>query len=491
MGALIDLSLESVGYPGRASVLADLSLSLGPGEVVGIVGPTESGKTTLAYVLAGLIPGAVPGTAWGRLAVGGRIRDLGRPPDRREWLRLVGLALAEPYYQLSGAADTVAEEVGLPLENLGLGPAAVRAEVGGLLESLGLGPLADRSPFELSVGQQQRVVLGATLAPRPKVLVLDDAFEHLDGAGRAALKQFLAGLKAEGRGAVLLSGRRRHLEGLADRLLGLEGGRLHPSPPVPELPAAPPQPGRGPGPVVLEAEDVWAGYSAGRPVLAGLSLRVRAGEALAVVGPNGAGKSTLLLVLLGLLRPWSGRVRIFGSDAGREPPWRLARLIGYLPQNPADALFGPTVRDDVAFGPRSLGLPAGEVRRRADAWLSAVGLGDRAGRHPLDLSPGWRRLVALASTLALETPILALDEPTVGLDDGLYGRLVGLLGRLKGAGRTLLLVSQDLEFVGQVADRVVFLAGGRLVGEDSARALLSETRPAEGHLPPGSPPGQL
>ncbi|MER3450244.1 MAG: hypothetical protein C4315_10905 [Chloroflexota bacterium] len=491
VGALVDLSLNSVAYPGRAPVLADLSLSLRPGEVVGILGPTESGKTTLAYVLAGLIPGAVPGAASGQLVVGGRTWGLGRPLDRREWLRQVGLALAEPYYQLSGAADTVAEEVGLPLENLGLGPAAVKAEVGGLLQSLGLGPFADRSPFELSVGQQQRVVLGATLVPRPKVLVLDDAFEHLDGPGRAALKQFLARAKAEGRAAVLLSGRRRHLEGLVDRLLWLEGGRLHPSPQTPELSAPNPKPGREPGSVVLEAEDLWAGYSVGRPVLAGLSLRVRAGEALAIVGPNGAGKSTLLLVLLGLLRPWAGRVRVFGSDAGREPPWRLARLIGYLPQNPADALFGPTVWDDVAFGPRNLGVPAGEVRRRTGAWLSAVGLGDRAGRHPLELSPGWRRLVALASALALGTPILALDEPTVGLDDGLYGRLVGLLEGLKEAGRTLLLVSQDLEFVGRVADRVVFLAGGRLVGEDSARAVLSETPPAEGRPPPGSPPGPL
>ncbi len=491
MGSLVDLRLKSLCYPGRGPVLADLTLGLGPGEVVGIVGPTESGKTTLAYLLAGLIPGAVPGMASGRLVIAGRTWDFKGPPDRREWLRQVGLALAEPYYQLSGAADTVAEEVGFPLENLGLGPDRVRARAAGLLESFGLGPLADRSPFQLSVGQQQRVVLGATLAPGPKVLVLDDAFDHLDGAGWAALRRVLTEGKAEGKAAVLLSGRLRRLEGLADRLLWLEGGRLRPGPPP--RPAVGPRSGprAEPGPPVLEVEELWAGYSPGEPVLAGVSFRVRAGEALALVGPNGAGKSTLLLVLLGLLRPWSGRVRVFGLDAGREPPWRLARLIGYLPQNPAEGLFGPTVRDDVAFGPRNLGLSAGEVRRRAEAWLSAVGLGDRAGRHPLDLSPGWRRLAALASTLALETPILALDEPTVGLDDGLYGRLVGLLGRLKGEGRTLLLVSQDLEFVGQVADRVVFLAGGRPVGEDSARALLSGTAPAEGRPQPDSPPGPL
>ncbi len=491
MGALVDLSLKFVGYPGRAPVLADLGLSLGPGEVVGIVGPTESGKTTLAYLLAGLIPGAVPGRASGRLVIAGRAWDFNRPPDRREWLGQVGLVLAEPYFQLSGAADTVAEEVGFPLENLGLRPEEVKARVAGLLERFGLGLLADRSPFQLSVGQQQRVVLGATWAPGPKVLVLDDAFEHLDGAGWAALRQLLTEGKAAGKAAILLSGRLRRLEGLADRLLRLEGGRLYPGPPPRPGDGPNPGPRTEPGPPVVEVEELWAGYSPGETVLAGVSFRVRAGEALALVGPNGAGKSTLLLALLGLLRPRAGRVRIFGLDAGREAPWRLARLIGYLPQNPAEGLFGPTVWDDVAFGPRNLGLPAGEVRRRAEASLSAVGLGDRAGRHPLDLSPGWRRLVALASILALETPILALDEPTVGLDDGLYGRLVGLLGRLKGAGRTLLLVSQDLEFVGQVADRVVFLAGGRLVGEGSARAVLSETPPAEGRPPPDSPPGPL
>ncbi len=485
MEPLVELRLDRVRYPGtQTPALADVNLALGSGEVLGIAGPTEAGKTTLGYVLARLIPGQVRATASGRLIFAGRAYDLAEPPDRWEWLRRVGLAFAEPYYQLSGAADTVADEVGFPLENLGLDLLAVQARVKASLDQFGLGPLADRSPFELSVGQQQRVVLAATVAPEPRVLVLDDAFEHLDGAGRTALGRVLAGLKARGGAAVLLSGRRRRLNGLADRLLELEGGRLRPLPAVPSEPPAR-APSGSPGPVVVDVEDLYAGYRRGEAVLKGVSLRVRAGEAVAILGPNGAGKSTLLMVLLGLLRPWSGRVAVGGLDAGREPPWRLARVVGYLPQNPAEALFGPAVRDDVAFGPRNLGLPPGEVGRRVETWLDAAGLGNRAGRHPLDLSPGWRRLAALASTLALETPVLALDEPTVGLDDRLYERLVRLLNRLKADGRTLLVVSQDPEFAAAVADRAVLLADGRVVAAGPVEALLSAGLPAEGHPQPG------
>lgn len=485
MEPLVKLRLDRVCYPGsQTPALADVDLTLAAGEVLGIAGPTGAGKTTLGYVLAGLIPGPFRATASGRLLFAGRTFDLTQLPDRREWLRRVGLAFAEPYYQLTGAADTVAEEVGFPLENLGLDPPAVQARAKASLNQFGLGPLAHRSPFDLSVGQQQRVVLAATIAPEPQVLVLDDAFQHLDGAGRAALRGVLVGLKARGGAAVLLSGRRRHLYGLADRVLELEGGRLRP--PASEPPQPPPRvPSGAPGPVVVEIEDLYAGYRREDLVLNGVSLRVRAGEAVAILGPNGAGKSTLLLVLLGLLRPRSGRALVGGLDAGREPPWRLARAIGYLPQNPTEALFGPTVRDDAAFGPRNLGLPPGEVGRRAEAWLAATGLGEWAGRHPLDLSPGWRRLAALASALALETPILALDEPTVGLDDRLYGHLVELLNRLKAAGRTLLLVSQDPEFAAAVADRAVVLVGGRVVADGPADAVLSAGLPAEGRPQPG------
>jgi energy-coupling factor transport system ATP-binding protein len=485
MEPLLELRVDRVQYRGaRIPVLADLELTVYPGEVVGIAGPTESGKTTLGYLLAGLIPGTVRAAASGRLAVAGQTWDFSRPPDRREWLRQVGLALSEPYYQLTGAADTVLEEIGFPLENLGVDPAAAGEQVRAILDEFDLGPLAGRSPFELSVGQQQRVVLAAVLATGPRVLVLDEAFEHLDPAGRDALQAALSRLTARGGAAVILSGRRRYLEHLANRAFQLEGGRLRPfsagsAPPAERPPAA------VPGPVIVQAEDLYAGYRAVEPVLRGVSFRLRAGETLAILGPNGAGKSTLLSVLLGLLRPWSGRVRVLGLDAGREPPWRLARLIGYLPQNPAEALFGPTVRDDVAFGPRNLGLPPAEVGRRADFWLAATGLTARAGRHPLDLGPGWRRLVALASILALETPILALDEPTVGLDDDLWERLVRLLERLKAAGRTIILVSQDLELAARLADRAIFLSGGQVAAEVPAGALLSEGPPAEGRPQPG------
>jgi energy-coupling factor transport system ATP-binding protein len=215
--------------------------------------------------------------------------------------------------------------------------------------------------------------------------------------------------------------------------------------------------------------DVRFGY--GRDdVLRGVGLAIDAGESVLLLGPNGAGKTTLTRLLVALARPRTGEVRVGDWDASRRRPDQMASRVGYVFQHPDQQLFARTVREDVAFGPRRLGLPdeaAAEV-------LAELGLSPLAGSHPYDLPPPVRKLVALAGILAMRTPVLVLDEPTAGMDRALRSRVIDALGRRLKAGVTVLAVSHDLVFAAEIAGRIVVLSEGRVAADRPARDLLTD-----------------
>ena len=211
-----------------------------------------------------------------------------------------------------------------------------------------------------------------------------------------------------------------------------------------------------------------------RFTLADASLALAAGELVAIIGPNGSGKTTLARLANGLLRPRSGRVLINGRDIAPEPVAALASRIGYVFQNPDAQLFAPTVAADVGFGPRNLGLDAATVDARVAAALASLDLTAVADRHPLLLSYGARRLVALAGVLALATPVLILDEPTAGLDAAAAGRLLRAIEARRTRGDAILLISHDLDLVASHATRVVVMAGGRIIAHGPPRAILTD-----------------
>ena len=166
----------------------------------------------------------------------------------------------------------------------------------------------------------------------------------------------------------------------------------------------------------IEFEGVSFAYPDGTRALTDLDLRIGAGESVAIVGQNGSGKSTLVRHLNGLLRPTTGRVLIGGLDIRPRHVARLAALVGLAFQNPDRQLFAGKVSGEVAFGPRNMGLRGRELEARVQAALEDVGLGDEAATNPYDLGYSRRKLLALASVLAMRTPILILDEPTTGQD---------------------------------------------------------------------------
>ncbi len=208
---------------------------------------------------------------------------------------------------------------------------------------------------------------------------------------------------------------------------------------------------------IFELEGVWYAYPDGRAALRGVDLTLEPGEILALIGPNGAGKSTLLLALAGLL-PVEGRLWYQGQPLlGLKDPRRFS--IGLLFQDPDPQLFSLTVYEDVAFGPRQLGLPEEEVAQRVREALEKVGLRGFEERSPHHLSFGEKRRAALAAVLAMHPQVLLLDEPTSNLDPRARRRFIEWLSELD---LPCILATHDLEMAYEIADRVALLYEGRI-----------------------------
>ncbi|TVS14587.1 MAG: ABC transporter ATP-binding protein [Planctomycetaceae bacterium] len=217
------------------------------------------------------------------------------------------------------------------------------------------------------------------------------------------------------------------------------------------------------GLVVLDK--VSYGYSPERPVLARCSFQLDANERVGLVGTNGSGKTTVLKLIVGLLKPTSGHVRIFGQPCCNERDFReVRRRVGFLFQDSDDQLFCPTVAEDVAFGPLNMGKSREEVRRIVSRTLSLLGLGGFETRITYKLSGGEKRMVALAAVLAMLPEVLLLDEPTAGLDDAAAQHVVDVLAELPQA---MVLATHDPRLLGGLVNRSLRLTAGRFTPESS------------------------
>ena len=213
----------------------------------------------------------------------------------------------------------------------------------------------------------------------------------------------------------------------------------------------------------LEAVDLVHVYrESGVRALDGVSLRIKAGERVAIVGQNGSGKTTLVRHLNGLLRPSSGRVTIDGIDASALTVAQLAARVGLVFQDPDRQIFAGTVRDEVEFGPRNLGRRGGELRAAVQRALEAAGLVGEERTNPYDLGQSRRKLLALASVLAMDTGVLVLDEPTTGQDARGLDRIGAVVDRVAEEGRTVIAISHDMRFVAERFARIVVMRGGRV-----------------------------
>jgi energy-coupling factor transporter ATP-binding protein EcfA2 len=206
-----------------------------------------------------------------------------------------------------------------------------------------------------------------------------------------------------------------------------------------------------------------------------VTLRIARGERMALIGQNGSGKTTLVKHLNGLLRPTSGRVLVGGTDAGTRSVAQLASQVGLVFQDPDRQIFSASVRSEVEFGPRNLGLRGDELRAAVDAALDAVGLSAEARTNPYDLGGSRRKLLALASVLAMRTPVLALDEPTTGQDPAGIEVVRSVIDGASADGRTVIAISHDMEFVASVFERMVVMRDGGIIADGTPASVFAET----------------
>ncbi len=226
---------------------------------------------------------------------------------------------------------------------------------------------------------------------------------------------------------------------------------------------------------IIDVRDVSFRYEGARtPALDHVTLSISRGEFVALIGQNGAGKTTLAKTFNGILTPTSGEVIVDGRETRVAGLDVLARIVGYVYQNPDHQIFANTVKDEVAFGPRNLGLAPEEINKAVQHALELVDMVKDADVYPFLLGRGQRQKLAVASVVAMGSPVLVVDEPTTGLD--LRGSLsiMQLLCQWNADGRTIIIITHDMNIVAEFAERTVIMVQGRVLADGLTREVLTD-----------------
>ena len=402
------------------------------------------------------------------------------------------------------------------------------------LEKVGLSGLERRDPFSLSGGQRQRLVLASLLVCRPGIFVLDQPMTDLDPEARTQFRALFDALRGEGL-SIIFSAHEPEEVMSADRVCVLHEGQIvwdgppgsffreptlsaengiRPNPlaecfsglSLASLPVTVEEAWKAadefglsldPPPAVCQDERVGpvretSGEMQSKPVLEiahvsfsyegeanaveDLSLSIGKGEFVAIVGKNGSGKSTLGKLLNGLLVPSTGQVLVRGHDTRFSAVSNLAKIVGYVFQNPDHQIFAETVWEEVAFGARNLGCTQEECDLRVRESLAAVGLDEEMSRNqdPFSLTKGERQRVAVASALATKPEVLIFDEPTTGLDAEETDKMMDMFRLLNRQGHTVIMITHTMRLVAEYALRCVVVSHGQLVADGSTREIFSQ-----------------
>jgi energy-coupling factor transport system ATP-binding protein len=511
---LIKFDKFSCAYGGKTGpALEDINLEICDGEFVLITGPSGSGKSSLCRCLNGLIPHFYGGTISGSLEVQG-LNPLEAGPAKMA--SLVGMVFQNPENQI--VTSSVERELAFGLENLAFPRGLISRRIEESLDTLGIFNLRRRTIPELSGGEKQKVAIASVLALHPEVLVLDEPTSELDPQSAEDVLSNVQRLNEDlGLTVILIEHRLDRILNYVDRLVVLDQKKIfidcslregldkfYPKivelgigvPPVVclakelaaidikmdklpltvregrrelekiisirEIKPLPPVK-KTSGKVIIRTEKLNFSYPEHQPVLKDLDLEIFSGEITAIMGRNASGKSTLIRHFNGLLKPTRGKVLIDNQDTRQKEVSVLARKIGFVFQNPDDHLFSETVEEEIGFALHNFGYKKLEIETRIVSILEKFKLSEYRFQYPRSLSGGEKQRVALASVLVLEPEILILDEPTRGMSGGLKNDLMRFLKGYAGNGRTVVLVTHDVEMVAEYADRVILISEGELV----------------------------
>ncbi len=527
---------EDYGFQYRDSerpAVTGLDLDIEEGQIVLVTGASGSGKTSTCLAMNGLIPQLYRGTMQGKVTLNGQYDNQAYPIYSLS--RICGLLFQDPDGQL--VAPTVRDELAFGPENYCMAPAEIEAKIKELCALTRMDKYLDKNPHYLSGGEKQACALAAVLAMSPTLLVLDEPTSNIDPVGTTVVFDLLKKLVSDFRlTIVVVEHKLDELMDLVDRLIVLDRGSmvldgkpatvleqidklegLGLSLPqvsvlmarlrdrgfkVPSLPAtldqaldiaramlpepakvrqaaakiqfpkeAPPTPS---GEVVIKVQGLRHAYDTGTEALKGIDLEIRKGEFVGILGQNGSGKTTLVKHFNGLLRPTAGKLEIMGQDTTGRTIAELAAHVGYVFQDPDAQIFKPKVVDEIAYGPKSLGLPPEEVQARVKEASEAMGVTPLLGRNTFFLSKGEKQRVAVASVLSMRPEIIVLDEPTTGQDQRGSHEIMDLAKRLNGEGKTVVVITHNMALAAEYCDRIVVLKSGSLLLDAPVRETFNE-----------------
>ncbi len=469
---MIQLNNVSFSYASgeERSGLHDINLTIEDGETILLCGESGCGKTTLTRLINGLIPHYYEGNLTGEVLINGK--DIGKLP-LHETAKRVGSVFQNPRSQFFNVDTT--SEIAFGCENRGLPEDEISDRIAETVADFQIEALVDRSIFQLSGGEKQKIACASVSACHPDVFVLDEPSSNLDAAAVEDLRKLISLWKRKGKTVIAAEHRLYYLRELADHVVYMKNGRIERIYTAEELKALPCNAlaGMGLRPLYLEAlyrdgctfagaqrqlllSDFQFAYKRQPPVMWIDALRIPRGGVIAVIGPNGAGKTTFARCLCGLAKHCRGTLTDEGRVYNRKARLKCCYMVM---QDVNHQLFTESVLDEVL-----LGMPEKEEGKAGEI-LSELDLLPMKERHPMSLSGGQKQRVAIASAVASEKEIIIFDEPTSGLDLRHMHEVSTNIRKLQTTGKTQFVISHDLEFILRSCTYVLHLDQGRVCGE--------------------------
>ena len=504
---MIEIKQLSYQYPqANFNVLDNVKLEIPAGSLTLVTGASGSGKSTLLRCINGLVPHFTGGK------ISGEIRVFGADPVRQGVAKMadtVGFVFQEPEAQF--VFDAVEDEIVFYLENMGIPREKMDRRINQVLQEIKISALRHKKIKALSGGEQQKVAIASALVTQPKVLILDEPTSQLDPSSAEEVLTFILELKSRLNLTVLISEHRlERLLPYVDLVINLTSDRKilfgEPQQVLPSMEQVPPiieisqnlgitplplTPASFPNlpvpessttiklnkdiqkdnqdhPLVINQLSTKIGEN---QILENINLDISVGEILVLMGPNGSGKTTLLRSILGLI-PSTGELFLNKNNITNYHFSEVIQNIAYLPQNPNDLLFAESILDELRTTLKNHRLTLND--ERISTFLDHFGLAEKQSHYPRDLSVGERQRTAIAAITVHNPNIILLDEPTRGLDYYAKRSLKDLFQRWRDQNKAILLVTHDVEFAAQLADRVAILEKGHLIFTGTPETAFSE-----------------
>ena len=480
-------------YESRSSPALDhVNLAVAKGEFVLLAGQSGCGKSTLIKCLNGLIPHRYVGNYAGQVWVGEKSVS---GTNLLQLSLTVGTVMQEVEKQV--VSPIVEDEIAFGPSNLGLPRDEIEHRVQEASATVGIESLRKRFTFALSGGQKQRLAIADILSMVPSIVLFDEPLANLDSEGVSLMQHTFRSMLEAGKTVLVAEHRTEEvLKGGPSRVMVMDRGRIVADSTTPDMlvdfadvlkvPAEyllkrrstmaiqpPRQATYSPRDILVECRDLSVKYSGEVTALDRVSLQICRGERVALLGNNGAGKSTLALALTGILKPTSGTILVNGRDSKQLDVADIARTIAVVFQSPFLMLFSRTVREELSFGPKNVGMSQEETLRVVPEAAKECGIEHLLDDSPYATSFGEKKRICVAAVLAMGPECVILDEPTAGQDYANCIQFMNFVNSIQSA-KSFIVITHDPDLAIDYTDRAIVMHEGAVLADGLTREVLAD-----------------